>query len=699
MQVVLLRELHVAAYGVELIYIFGLGTWLFCTGLGAMLFSRNITTRRYLEYVFIFSAYAIIITLPLTHELRRLFADIPGSYLPISIQLISTLLIIAPVAISCGILFQLSARLFMQAGGNFARAYAIESIGALLGGALSTLLILRGISNLALAIITIFLAFFAVLVLHNLANIKRLVIATILILIITLLSLPFSPELNTFLIRRTHTNLVSTHDSAYGRLTLTQNDNQYSLYINDTLSYIDHDPEAEIFVTLAGIQRKLSKTFLILGDAGGALLSQTMRFNPHKAVAVELDKLFFNTTVPHLPIAIQNYFKSDQVQFTIADPRNYIKQSDKYDVIIVGAPNPSSGQSNRFYTQEFFDICARHLKSGGVIALRLSGAANLYTAFQAKLLASVTHALQLAFNDIVILPGDTAILIGSNKPLIRNAAILSQHLELLNPQSNATPSALVHYLYENDRFIAINKLAKLTTVTANSDTLPISYHYNSLVWLEQLSQSNFLLDLHNMFSQHHLVIVVSICFISLFLGLSLFLRHQKVGRYLALAFCAGFAGMVFEAITTVNYQIKQGILFQDIGILLTMFMMGIALGTILLSKNAYVNRRLLNIILISFCAICFVCAYTIQHGASFSLIISLLLLLIAGSYTGISFAFASIQISQTNKTALGILYAVDLAGGALGAFCTGILLVPIIGIPISLLFCAVIVMVSLIFVL
>jgi spermidine synthase len=39
-------------------------------------------------------------------------------------------------------------------------------------------------------------------------------------------------------------------------------------------------------------------------------------------------------------------------------------------------PEPASGQSNRFYTKEFFEQCAGKLNSGGVTALRLRSAEN-----------------------------------------------------------------------------------------------------------------------------------------------------------------------------------------------------------------------------------------------------------------------------------------------------------------------------------
>ncbi|MEI6315782.1 MAG: hypothetical protein WCO89_12995, partial [Syntrophus sp. (in: bacteria)] len=43
-QVILLRELAVAFYGVELIYLFALGVWLFFTAAGAMISRYRIAT-------------------------------------------------------------------------------------------------------------------------------------------------------------------------------------------------------------------------------------------------------------------------------------------------------------------------------------------------------------------------------------------------------------------------------------------------------------------------------------------------------------------------------------------------------------------------------------------------------------------------------------------------------------------------------
>ena len=45
-QIVLLRELNVAFYGIELIYLIALGIWMLLTAVGAVIGGRNPSPRR-----------------------------------------------------------------------------------------------------------------------------------------------------------------------------------------------------------------------------------------------------------------------------------------------------------------------------------------------------------------------------------------------------------------------------------------------------------------------------------------------------------------------------------------------------------------------------------------------------------------------------------------------------------------------------
>ena len=45
-------------------------------------------------------------------------------------------------------------------------------------------------------------------------------------------------------------------------------------------------------------------------------------------------------------------------------------------MILIGMPEPTSGQANRYYTQEFFRECATRLAPAGIVGLRLHTAEN-----------------------------------------------------------------------------------------------------------------------------------------------------------------------------------------------------------------------------------------------------------------------------------------------------------------------------------
>ena len=82
-QVVLLRELDVAAFGVELIYILALGAWLAATALGAFLCPSPRIARTGLIALPLF-LFALLVPLAVAtaRGSRILLGAVPGAYLP-----------------------------------------------------------------------------------------------------------------------------------------------------------------------------------------------------------------------------------------------------------------------------------------------------------------------------------------------------------------------------------------------------------------------------------------------------------------------------------------------------------------------------------------------------------------------------------------------------------------------------------------
>ena len=133
-QVVLLRELSVAFYGVELIYTLALGIWLFFSAVGTMIGRRveNPSTLQ-INIFFLTLSVSILVEVAFIRYARLLFSNITGSYLPLHEQIAVLCASLLPIGLILGLLFRLTAKIYIARQKSLAAAYAIESVGGLAG--------------------------------------------------------------------------------------------------------------------------------------------------------------------------------------------------------------------------------------------------------------------------------------------------------------------------------------------------------------------------------------------------------------------------------------------------------------------------------------------------------------------------------------------------------------------------------------
>ena len=114
-------------------------------------------------------------------------------------------------------------------------------------------------------------------------------------------------------------------------------------------------------------------------------------------------------------------------------------------------------------------------------------------------------------------------------------------------------------------------------------------------------------------------------------------RFAPACRRVLLVAAAGFLGMVLETILILYYQVKYGVLYQDIGLLLMSFMAGLALGAMSIDRlmARFANRpRLIRwygvALLVGFCFLCVATTTRIAMSASTGLLQTSVLLAAAG---------------------------------------------------------------------
>jgi spermidine synthase len=506
--------------------------------------------------------------------------------------------------------------------------------------------------------------------------------------------------LSTFLDHRTtrmnHPNLVVSRDSPYSRITITERAGQFVVYENDALGFESQNTASEEFVHLAAVHHERPERILILGGGVEGIVEQALRHHPRRIDYVELNKVLLNLVQSHLPREFSAALRSEKVSIICQDPRDFLQTADDYDVIITAMPEPFSGRSNRFYTREYFQLCAACLRPQGVFACRLPSLENIWTESLTYRNASILKGLSAVFKDVLVLPGATNTILASHRALSRDPGRLARRLEVRGIESRVIPSAYMAYLYTNDRFFEINRRMLSIKAPENTDNRPICYPYSSMIWISKFIRQmihwdvSFLHDAHRwpgLFFLWGFFLLCALCVVAF--------RRVRFRRVL-LAGAVGFIGMMLETILILYYQSKNGVLFQNIGLLFMMFMGGLAAGAVSVDKaicgrctvlggdGRYFGRRLV----LGLTALNLGLALLLYFNPGFGIFSCSFFLFASGYFVAGVFGYASLAGVEDQKGLVSPLYAADLMGGCAASILGGIALIPFLGFLPSALFLA-----------
>jgi spermidine synthase len=690
-QVVLLRELNVSFYGVELIYLLAMGIWLFWTAVGAVIGRRNcLPSLTHIAVLFTIFGIALPLDIVFIRSSRLLFGGMPGAYLTFFQQLIVVVVSVLPAGLLSGLLFQWTAKAYVTTGRTLAVAYAIESAGGLIGGLFSTLFIMWGFQNCSIAFICALASVITpIIILRGLRTSLLRWTATVLACIF--LALLWKPSyLDRQMTIWNHLNLLESSDSPYGRITATRLYTQISVFENDALSFETEGTEAEYFCHLVALQHPNPQDVLILGGGIEGIVREIAKYTPRRIDYVELNPVMLNLVTRYLPDDIRKSLEAPNVHIIFADPRQYLKKSGTYDLILVGMPEPSSGQANRFYTQEFFQQCSAKLNPTGILGFKLRAAENLWTMPLISRNTSIYSALQSVFPETLFLPGTTNVVTASRAPLPRTPEVMSRRLQDRKIVTRLISPNYINYLFTNDRFFKIRDLLRSEKALPNTDIRPVCYQYAFIIWLSKFFPRIAVVDPSSIMDNDFLKPPLSLLlWISLPL-LFLLSRFRPALRRAMLVGAAGFMGMVLETVLILYYQVKHGVLYQDIGLLLMSFMAGLALGAMIINRgmarpiaNQMFSRWYGISLLIGFCFLCAFTGMRVTMSISAGLVQISCLLAIAGFLVAGIFAYASLHEIKDQKNVISSLYSADLIGGCLGSLLGSLILIPLAGMDVT----------------
>jgi spermidine synthase len=236
--------------------------------------------------------------------------------------------------------------------------------------------------------------------------------------------------------------------------------------------------------------------------------------------------------------------------------------TNRYDVVILALPDPSTAQLNRFFTVEFFSGVKRVLANGGVLSFALGRYENYVSPELAQLLASAHRSLQPSFANILVLPGGRVFFLASDGPLHGDIAT--------RIAAQGVPTKLMnrHYL---DAMLTADRLADIQRAVSqpaalNRDFSPMLYFYHLRHWMSQFTLSFGALQ-------------------AVLLLLLLVYLVRLRGPALVL-FASGFAGSALEIVLLLAFQVLCGSVYHQVGVIVTVFMAGLAVGAMLTNRSS-----------------------------------------------------------------------------------------------------------------
>jgi spermidine synthase len=154
----------------------------------------------------------------------------------------------------------------------------------------------------------------------------------------------------------------------------------------------------------------------------------------------------------------------------------------------------------------------------------------------------------------------------------------------------------------------------------------------------------------------------------------------------------GFSASVIELVILLVFQIYFGQLYQAIALLISGFMIGLAVGVWLAEKQSskiklswlIKTQGLIGI----FSLFVFLILLLVQEFTFPDILLKALLFIsmpILGGITGLQFSLVVKLQKQIKVSVASSAYAIDLIGAAGGAILASALMIPVLGIPITIL--------------
>jgi spermidine synthase len=493
----------------------------------------------------------------------------------------------------------------------------------------------------------------------------------------------------------------------YGNITVTKRGEQFTFFTNGIPTITTPVPDitsVEDFVHFPMLFHEKPESVLILSGGVGGMIHEILKYPVKQVDYVELDPLLLELVQKFSTPLTQSELADKRVRTHYTDSRFFVKRTqDRFDIIFVGLPAPQELQTNRLFSSEFFNSAKKKMNPDGIIVVTLPGSLTYISPELRDLNGCILDTLKGVFRFVKIIPGDVNLYLASNSILFEKVTteeIIKRFAARKIQASLFTKSYLKFRLHERwMKWFSQSMVRKGGQI--NSDFRPIGVFLSLSYWNALFSP--YLTGIFKWFEGFSLQISIAFMIFFTLLIAVIFIKRPHLSRQSIpyAIFTTGWAGMMFNLGVIFTFQTFYGYLYHQIGLLIAIFMFGVALSSFYMTRHldrieqdSHLFLKIeIRLILFSF-LFPFVFLIPSRHLEipAVSLIVYpvfLTMSFLSGAWIGLQFPLATkiylgtpIKEETLGHTA-GLIYGADLLGGFLGGLFGGILLLPILGLKES----------------
>jgi spermidine synthase len=590
-----------------------------------------------------------------------------GSLVGISETVISCFVLLLPYCLISGYLLTLACRVLARADTplSIGRVYFLDNIGDILGGAVFTFVLIHFFRHFGILYFPGFLNLFFAAMLSLVFGSKRLLLVPSVVLagflaVVLLVDL----EDRSTQLQYSGQKVVYRGNSPYGELVVTESEGQYDFIENGVPVISTHNiEEIEETVHYAMVQRPTAERVLLISGGVSGTAKEILKYDVEQVDYVELDPLIVDVGRRYLA----GNLSDERIRVENTDGRLFVKQTDRrYDVVIVDVPDPSTSQLNRFYTLQFFREAKRVLTDGGVLSFSLGHYENYVSKELAKLIAVAHRTVGSVFRNVTIVPGGRIFFLASDGEVTRDIAA---RIEAAGIQTHLVNRHYLRGTLTPDRIADVERPIT-ENAPINKDFSPVLYYYHLRHWMSQFRYRFGALEG------------------ALILILAIYLFRIRPVSFAI--FTTGFSASGLVVVLLLGFQILYGSVYHKVGLIVTMFMIGLAVGSFTMNRMlAHRTRKDLVKLELVIAAYAVVLPFILMGlgglgGATVSRIctevVLPLLTLVLAALVGLEFPLAGKADFRGITATAARLYTADFVGACLGALLVSTFLIPVIGV-------------------